>query len=231
MSTVLITGANRGLGLEFVRQYARAGWRVHACCRDPRAAADLGALAGASGGEVVVHAVDVADFAQLERLARALGDEAIDVLLSNAGIYAEDGGGLGALDYDGWERSFRVNTLAPVRLAEALLASVARSQRKQLVAITSLMGSIGDNDSGGSYAYRSSKAALNMAWKCLALDLRARGVGAIVLHPGWVKTDMGGAGALLEPPESVRGMRAVIDRVSLDDTGKFFDYEGAELPW
>lgn len=230
MPTALITGANRGLGLEFVRQYAQDGWRVHACCRDPRAATELAALAGGSKGAVQVHALDVADFAQIERLARALDGEALDLLLNNAGIYPRDSD-LGQLDYAAWERAFRVNAMAPLRMAEAFVEHVARSQRRLIASVTSLMGSIGDNGSGGSYAYRSSKAALNMANKSLSIDLRDRGVTAIVLHPGWVKTDMGGASAPIEAPESVRGMRAVIGRVGLADSGKFFDYEGDELPW
>lgn len=230
MPTALITGASRGLGLEFVRQYADAGWRVHACCRNPEAAAALGALAGASKGAVQVHALDVADFAQIERLGAALGGEAIDLLLNNAGVYARDAD-LGRLEYGAWERSFRVNTMAPVRMAEAFVEHVARSQRRLIVSITSLMGSIGDNGSGGSYAYRSSKAALNMANKSLSIDLRDRGITAVVLHPGWVKTDMGGPGAPIEALESVTGMRKVIERLTPDDSGKFFDYEGEELPW
>ncbi|MCO5165209.1 MAG: SDR family oxidoreductase [Planctomycetes bacterium] len=230
MPTTLITGANRGLGLEFVRQYAEAGWRVLACCRDPRAATDLAALAGASGGRVTVHALDVEEPARIETLGRELAGEAIDLLLNNAGIYVREGR-FGELDLAAWERSFRVNTLAPVRMAEVFLEQVARSERRQVVNVTSLMGSIGDNQSGGSYAYRSSKAALNMATACMALDLRPRRITCLLVHPGWVKTDMGGAQAPLEAPESVRGMRQVIDRATLEDTGKFFDYEGDVLPW
>lgn len=230
MPTVLITGANRGLGLEFVRQYAQDGWRVHACARDPKAATALADLAGASSGRVQVHALDVADFAQIERLGQALRDEAIDLLLNNAGVYPRDED-FGRLDYAGWERAFRVNTLAPIRMAEVFLEQVARSQRRLIVNITSLMGSIGDNGSGGSYAYRSSKAALNMATKSMSIDLRDRGITAIVMHPGWVKTDMGGPGAPTEAPESVSGMRKVIERLTPADSGKFYDHEGDELPW
>lgn len=230
MPTTLITGANRGLGLEFVRQYAEAGWRVLACCRDPKAAADLTDLAGGSGGRVTVHALDVTDPARAAALAAELDGEAIDLLLNNAGVYEREGP-LGQLDLAAWERSFRVNTLAPIQLSAALVEHVARSQGKRIVNVTSLMGSIGDNQSGGSYAYRSSKAALNMATVCLAKDLRPRGITCLLLHPGWVKTDMGGEQAPLEAPESVRGMRAVIERATLEDTGAFLDYEGDVLPW
>lgn len=230
MPTVLITGASRGLGLEFVRQYVQAGWQVHACCRDPKKATDLATLAGGAGGKVTTHALDVADFAQIEALAKALGGQPIDVLLNNAGVYAR-GAPFGHLEYAVWERSFRVNALAPVRMAEAFVEHVARGQKKVIANITSLMGSLGDNTSGGSYAYRSSKAALNMATVCMAHDLRARGIATIVLHPGWVKTDMGGPDAPVEATDSVRGLRAVIDRTTLEQSGKFFDYEGDALPW
>lgn len=230
MPTVLITGASRGLGLEFVRQYAQAGWRVHACYRDPKKAADLTRLAGGSDGKVTTHALDVADFGQIDALARSLDGEALDVLLNNAGVYAR-GAPFGHLEYAVWERSFRVNSLAPVRMAEAFLEHVARGQRKVIANITSLMGSLTDNASGGSYAYRTSKAALNMATVCMAHDLKARGISTIVLHPGWVKTDMGGPDAPVEAAESVRGLRAVIDGATLEQSGKFFDYEGEPLPW
>ena len=229
MPTVLITGASRGLGLEFVRQYAKDGWRVLACARDPGKAAELAALAKGSGGKVTTHALDVADFTAMERLARSVKDP-IDVLLNNAGIYAR-GARFGQLDYAEWERSFRVNTLAPVRMAELFVDHVALSEQRKIANVTSLMGSIGDNESGGSYAYRSSKAALNMSTMCLARDLKDRGITAIVLHPGWVKTDMGGAEAPLEAPESVAGMRKVIEQVEVGDSGSFYDYEGERLPW
>lgn len=230
MPTLLITGANRGLGLEFVRQYAADGWRIHACCREPGQAAELNRLAAGSGGKVTVHALDVTNHAQIDALARALGQESIDLLLSNAGVYV-DRKGLGALDYEGWARTFRINTMAPIKLAEAFTEQVARSERKLIVNVTSLMGSIGDNGSGGSYVYRSSKAALNAATRSLSIDLAPRGISACVIHPGWVKTDMGGSNAPLEAPESVRSMRSVIERAHQGGSGKFFDYDGEILPW
>lgn len=229
MPTVLITGANRGLGLEFARQYAKDGWRVLACARNPNKWNELQTLVKGSSGRVTTHALDVTDFAQLERLAKEV-QEPIDVLLSNAGIYAR-GARFGQLDYAEWERSFRVNSLAPIRLAELFVDHVARSQQRKIVNITSLMGSIGDNESGGSYAYRTSKAALNMGTMCLARDLKDKGITAVVLHPGWVKTDMGGEQAPIEPPESVAGMRKVIAKIGPAESGKFYDYEGDELPW
>ncbi len=226
MPTVLITGANRGLGLEFVRQYASDGWRVLACCRDPKKAAALDGVAG----EVSIHPLDVSDRDAIGRLAGELQGTAIDLLLNNAGVFG-DRKGLGSLDCDTWLRTFEVNTLAPIKMTEAFVEHVASSDKKQVAHVTSKMGSIADNTSGGAYVYRSSKAALNMANKSLALDLAGRGITCVVLHPGWVATDMGGAGAPIQPPESVTGMRKVLAGLSNGDTGKFYDYTGEELPW
>ncbi len=231
MSTVLITGANRGLGFEFCHQYAAAGWNVLACCRRPQAAKNLEALAVRQPG-ISLHALDVADHRQIERLAGELGGRAIDVLLNNAGVYGDSKpNAFGSIDYDRWLEVFRINTLAPVKLAETLLPHIMRSQRKLIVAITSLMGSMTDNSSGGAILYRSSKAALNAAMKSLAIDLRGRGVGVLILHPGWVKTDMGGTNAPTSPEESIAGMRRVIDQFTLEASGRFFNFKGQEQPW
>ncbi len=230
MPTALITGANRGLGLEFVRQYAGEGWRVLACCREPGRATALAELADGSGGKVSVHRVDVADRGSVDLLARELAGTAIDLLLNNAGTFG-DRKGLGELDYDTWLATLAVNTLGPVKMTEAFREHVAASDAKLVVQITSKMGSIADNTSGGGYVYRSSKAALNMANKSLALDLVPQGITCVVLHPGWVVTDMGGPSAPLQPAESVGGMRKVIARLTTADAGRFFDYAGAEIPW
>jgi nucleoside-diphosphate-sugar epimerase len=158
MSTVLVTGANRGLGLEFCRQYAAAGWKVLACCRKPAAAEELNALA-AIFPAISIHAVDLRHFAEIDALAHMLADEPIDILLSNAGVYGDTSHtAFGSLDYQRWQDVFVINTQAPVKLAEAFVHQVALSQRKLIVAVTSLMGSVGDNTSGGSIMYRSSKA-------------------------------------------------------------------------
>ena len=231
MSTILVTGANRGLGLEFCRQYAAAGWKVLACCRTPAAAEELRALAQTFPG-ISIHSVDLRDFAEIDALARKLADESVDILLSNAGVYGDSSQtGFGSLDYPRWQDVFAINTQAPVKLAEALLPQVARSQRKLIVAITSLMGSMGDNTGGGSIMYRSSKAALNAAMKTLAIDLKYRSIGILILHPGWVRTDMGGPQAPTSPEESVSGMRRVIDRFTPDSSGRFLNFRGEELPW
>ncbi len=231
MATVLVTGANRGLGLEFCRQYAGAGWAVLAGCRQPSQAGDLSKLAG-QFRSIEICALDVADFAQIDALASQMSGRAIDVLISNAGIYGDKPGrGFGQLDYQAWSQNFLVNSQAPVKMAEAFLPQVQSGEKKLLVAISSLMGSIADNNSGGSLLYRTSKAALNAAMKTLAIDLGKYSVGVLTLHPGWVKTDMGGSNALIDVTESVAGMRAVIDGFTLPQSGCFVNYTGKTMPW
>ncbi len=226
MPTVLITGANRGIGLEFARTFAADGWSVHACCRQPDKAATLKAVAG----QVAVHRLDVTNGLQVAGLARELADEPIDLLLNNAGIYGPRTG-FAQTDYDEWFPVFQVNTMAPLRMAERFVAQVARSERKLIANISSKMGSIGDNTRGGSYIYRSSKAALNMIVKSLSVDLAKHGIAVVAFHPGWVQTDMGGPEAALPVAESVAGMRAVIGRLGPADNGKYFNYDGDEIPW
>lgn len=229
MPSVLITGANRGIGLEFARSFAADGWRVHACCRSPDKAADLKALCETAGGAVSVHRVDVTDGLKVASLARELADVPLDILLNNAGVYGPRTG-FGETDYDDWLPVLAVNLLAPMRMAERFVEHVAASERKLIVNISSRMGSIAEC-TGGSYVYRSSKAALNMVVKCLSVDLAPRGLRVIAFHPGWVKTDMGGPNAEVAPAQSVAGMRAVIEGLGPDDGGKFFSYDGAILPW
>ncbi len=227
MPTCLITGANRGIGLEFVKQYAADGWRVHGTCRRPEAAERLKEVAG----DVQVHPLDVTDFARIEALARKLGGEAIDLLINNAGIYGPRLTPYEAIDYAAWAEVLRVNTMAPVKVSAVFAEMVAKSGLKRIVAITSQMGSIADNSSGGSYIYRSSKAGLNAAMKSLAHDLTGKKITVAVLHPGWVRTDMGGSGATIDPFESVAGLRQVIDGLRFEDGCRFLAYDGRELPW
>lgn len=226
---VLVTGSNRGIGLEFVRQYAAAGYRVVACCRDPLKAPALNALAASSGGQVAVHRLDLADFKQIDALASELRGQAIDLLINNAGFYPP--GSFGAIDYAQWQQAFLINTMAPLRMAECFVDQLAASRLRKIATLTSQMGSIADNDSGGSYLYRSSKAAANMVMKNLSIELAARGIATVTLHPGWVKTDMGGVDAPLAAPRSVAGMRAVIDALSIETSGRFIAYDGREIPW
>src|SRR5262245_44243171 len=214
MASILVTGANRGLGLEFVRQYAADGWRVFACARRPDEAKELRALADGARGRVSLHRLEVADFSQIEALARELKAEAIDVLLNNAGVYGPNKMFFGQIDYKAWAEIFVINTMAPLRMAECFIENVVRSERKIIASISSTMGSIARNAEGRHYLYRSSKAALNMVMKSLSIDLRPRGVIAVAICPGWVQTDMGGANAPLKPEQSIIGMRRVFARLT-----------------
>ncbi len=243
MPTVLVTGASRGLGLELVRQYAADGWDVIACVRDPARATALAALAAVSqpgAGHVVVEQVDLVDTASIAALAARLGERPIDVLLSAAGTmgrgsFAEEGlafGGFGHCEPDDWLEVYRVNVIAPMQLAEALVGNVARSAQKKIVSLTSVIGSIGGNTVGSLYKYRASKAALNAVMRSMAIDLAAsHGIVAAPLHPGWVRTDMGGPRAPLDSMTSVRGMREVIAGLTPEKAGRFWAYDGSELPW
>jgi NAD(P)-dependent dehydrogenase (short-subunit alcohol dehydrogenase family) len=223
MPTVLITGTSRGIGLEFARQYAAEGWRVLATCRDPNKAKAMKALG------VEAHRLDVGDGAAIAALGRALEGTPIDVLLSNAGLWFRGGERFGALDYDAWGTSFRVNAIATARLAEAFAGNLAAAAEKKLVAISSRLGSLALMQSG--YLYASTKAALNAIVKGLAHDLKDRGIIVIAMTPGWVRTDMGGADAALSVEQSIAGMRRVIAGLRPADTGGFFAHDGAAVPY
>jgi NAD(P)-dependent dehydrogenase (short-subunit alcohol dehydrogenase family) len=226
MPVMLVTGANRGLGLEFVRQYAAEGWRVHATCRRPDKAGELRAISG----EVAIHQLDVHDRAAYPGLAKALGSEAIDLLIANAGVGGPSDS-LETLDVPGWLETLEVNTIAPVLLAVALRRQVARSRERKVVGITSGLGSIGDNRSGGQLAYRTSKAGLNMAFRTLAVELKGDGIIVAVVHPGWARTRMGGPNANQSAEQAVRQMRAVISGLTMTHSGRFFSYRGDPVPW
>jgi NAD(P)-dependent dehydrogenase (short-subunit alcohol dehydrogenase family) len=227
MPTVLITGASRGIGLEFARQYAADGWRVIAGCRKPAAAEALKAIKG----DVAVERLDVDDDKSVRALAKKYAEDAIDLLINNAGIYGPRGVTVDTIDYDAWGQVLRTNTMAPLRVAAAFLPQVARGRNKTIATVTSWMGSIAANETGGHYLYRSSKAAVNAVMKSLSIDFKDKGLIVVMLHPGWVKTDMGGAGADIEATASVTGMRAVISKLKKKDTGKFFEYHGGSIPW
>ena len=230
MPSVLVTGSNRGIGLEWCRQYADAGWRVFATCRHPETADALHDLAGRHS-ELSVHRLDVTRPESVYALRAELQDTAIDVLVNNAGTYLEKYAPGNALRYDEWQQTLAVNTLGPMRVTEALAELVAASARRLVVVLTSHMGAIADITVPGDTYYRSSKAALNAAMKGLSLALVERGIGVLLLHPGWVQTRMGGADAPLTPAESVAGMRALVDAFGLDMSGRFLRYDGTDMPW
>ncbi|TVR82489.1 MAG: SDR family oxidoreductase [Rhodospirillales bacterium] len=227
MPTCLITGANRGLGLEFAKQYAADGWKVLATCRQPETADALNAVEG----QIQVYPLDVTDFARVEALGRRLQNEAIDLLINNAGVYGPRLVRHDSVDYAAWAEVFRVNAMAPLKVSAVFLDHVRRGNHKLIVAITSKMGSLADNTSGGVYLYRSSKAALNAVMRSLSIDLRDQGIAVVLLNPGWVRTDMGGPGAELEAFESVAGMRDVIAGLSFEDSGRWLNYDGTDVAW
>jgi NAD(P)-dependent dehydrogenase (short-subunit alcohol dehydrogenase family) len=226
MATVLITGTNRGIGRELARQYAEEGWRVHATVRSPDKARSLEAIRG----DLNVHELDVTDQGEVKNLARKLKREEIDVLIANAGIKGPISG-LGELDYEAWKKVLETNAICPVMLAESFMDNVLAGNQKKFVAISSIMGSISENSGGSTYAYRSSKAALNMAWRSLAVDVAGKNAIATMFHPGWVRTDMGGPNAAISSEESASGLRRVIEELTMHHSGRFLDYTGRELPW
>jgi NAD(P)-dependent dehydrogenase (short-subunit alcohol dehydrogenase family) len=226
MPTVLITGIARGLGLEFARQYAADGWSVIGTARD-------GAKSSVSvqlGKSVEVHRLELNDRAAILRFAAELVGRPVDVLINNAGVYGGRGRSLEGLEWDEWIATMTTNALAPYTLTVALADNLAAGAKKLVLMMTSRMGSISGN-TGGSYAYRSSKAALNLITTGLACDLRGKGISVICAHPGWVRTDMGGPGAPVSPKASVEGLRAVVERAGLSVSGRFFNYDGGEISW
>jgi len=236
MPTVLVTGANRGLGLEFTAQYAGLGWRVIACSRSPSPALD--ALAAVQSS-IVLRSLDVLDHAAIEALAREMQNEAIDVLLNNAGVYGKlgfmDGGvaqqAFGATDFENWEQVLRVNVFGAMKMSEAFVEHVASSDQKKIITLSSMLGSMGLNTQGGMYAYRTSKAAVNMMMHSMGTDLAERGILAVAMHPGWARTDMGGENADIAPAEGAQGVIEVIAKLDRSHLGQLNAYDGNPLPY
>lgn len=231
---ILITGANRGIGLELARQYCDEGWEVLACCRSPEKATDLSRLAAGASGRLHILPLDVTQQGAIQRLSQSIKGQAIDLLFNNAGVYgaaSQAGGGGSATDSANWSDVFAVNTIAPLQLVDALIPNLLLGQGKVIALMSSKMSSLSDNTSGGVYMYRSSKAALNAVGKSLAIDLAPQGLKVALLHPGWVRTDMGGPNALISPEESVKGLRDVLARLTLDQSGQLMNYDGTVIPW
>jgi NAD(P)-dependent dehydrogenase (short-subunit alcohol dehydrogenase family) len=228
MNSVLITGANKGIGLEMVKQYYADGWIVIACTRQPEQIKNLN-LPDSSRLRIVNIDVTCAD--QIKKLADEVKGISIDILINNAGVWGPSNQQLGAVDPEVWLEAFKVNTIAPLMMTQALVSQIAKSKFKIIANISSTMGSIDENTSGDSYIYRTSKAALNMVTKTLSVDLKSEGITVISLHPGWVKTAMGGCDAPLTPEESVSGMRKVLSSVRLEESGSFIRYDGNKATW
>jgi NAD(P)-dependent dehydrogenase (short-subunit alcohol dehydrogenase family) len=228
--TILITGANRGIGLELSEQFAADGWTVLACCRNPADAEALLALASRYPA-IELYALDVTDYAQMSSLSAQLRDRSIDILLSNAGIYGPRGANFGDVEAAAWREVFEVNSIAPMMLVQAFVEQVAASPQKLVAVISSKMGSIADNGSGGSYIYRSSKTAVNQVVRNISIDLAGRGISVLSLHPGWVQTEMGGANAETSVGDSAAGLKAILQRAGPEQNGQFLEFNGAPIPW
>ena len=227
MPSVLITGANRGLGLEFARQYAAEGWRVIACSREPSRAHALQALKG----NIERHALDVTDNLSIGTLITSLGQAPIDVLLLNAGVHLQKDCSLDELNASLWLKEFEINTIAPLMLARRLADNVTRSDLRRVVAISSGSASLTNMKGGGNYAYRAGKAALNAGMRMLAADLAPRGITVVPIAPGHTRTDMGGAEAPYPVEDSVTRVRGAIARLTFKDSGSFLSRDGTPLPW
>jgi len=223
--TVLITGANRGIGLEMARQFKARGYAVIGTARTPGEAAELKSLG------VRVEQLDVTDAGSVQALADRLRGVPIDLLVNNAGITGHDAERFEAVDFEAVAETFDVNSLGPMRVTQALMPNLEAGRGKTIVQVGSSAGSIAGNRGGGLYGYRASKAALNMFNKTLSSELVRRGYICVVMHPGWVKTRLGGSGATMEARDSVEAMIGVIEQLGLGDTGRFLDYKGRELPW
>ncbi|MFT5994108.1 MAG: NAD(P)-dependent dehydrogenase (short-subunit alcohol dehydrogenase family) [Bradymonadia bacterium] len=227
---VLITGANRGLGLEFVKQLLDRGDTVIATARRPEAATELQAMKAGAGERLTITQLDVDSPDDWCDLAGQLSNTALDVLINNAGAMVSSGT-LGALNYDAISACFNINTLGPLRGLEACLPALRRGEGKKVITITSKMGSMTDNTSGGAYGYRVSKSAVNSAMRSAAMDLKPDNFTVVVMHPGWVQTDMGGTNALIDIPTSITGMLKVIDRVGPEETGSFWEWNDKQIGW
>ena len=232
MPSILITGANRGIGLELTRQYAADGWNIFACCRSPENAYDLNKLAAKSAGAIQLCLLDVTNAAQRTALAAQLQGTPLDILFNCAGVFKQwTTQSFGATETHDWLEVMHTNVIAPMQMMESFAANVALSERKIIANMSSRMGSLADNTSGGYYVYRSSKAALNMVTVSAAHDLAGQGISVVAMHPGWVRTDMGGADAPLDIDSSCKGMveqvSAAVGRPGL----RYQDFEGNPLPW
>jgi len=236
MPTVFVTGANRGLGYEHVKQYAKKGWKVIACARNPEQAKELKELQKKHGENFIIEQLEVVDHNRIEELAEKYNNTAIDILINNAGTTGPMGvpGAMGyqkidSMDYQIWRDILEVNLLSPFKIATAFHDHVARSEKKILIMMSSDLGSVEQNNFGGFYSYRSSKSALNIISKGMSVDWKDLTV--IALAPGWCKTYLGGDEAEIEPAESVEQQQEMFESITAKDSGKFLDRFGKEVAW
>ena len=231
MPTLLITGANRGIGLELSKQFLESGWQVLATCRNPSNATELNALSDNYSELLTIHALDVAKEDQITALKETLADTPIDILFNNAGVYGGESGDFGSSNTAVWLDTFNINVISPMKMMEAFVDNVEKGNKKLIASMSSKMGSMSDNGSGGAYAYRSSKAALNSVMTSAHHDLKTKGISSIILHPGWVRTDMGGPNGELSVEESATQLLKILINASIEDSGKFFDIDGSLIAW
>lgn len=220
--TVLITGANRGIGLALAKRFADGGFRVLAACRNPAAFAN-------DNPHITPVGLDVTSAESVMELAAELQDETISILVNNAGVTDKESS-LGDMNYDKWIEAFAVNAVAPFRVAEAFLPQLKKAKTPKIITVTSMMGSL-LRSADGYHAYRTSKAAANKMMQLLALDLEKDGIIACPVHPGWVKTDMGGLRAEITPEDSADGLFTLITGLKQEDSGRFWQWNGEEHPW
>jgi NAD(P)-dependent dehydrogenase (short-subunit alcohol dehydrogenase family) len=239
MPTLLLTGANRGIGLELMKQFTPLGWTIHATCRDPASATDLRQIADEAKGRVTIHRLEATDHSQIEALGKTLSAVPIDILFNNAGVmeakqrsYNDMAGTqtIDTLDWDDWMGVMRINVMAPARMSEVFADHVAKSERKVIAFVSSVMGSIAMT-TGTWIHYRASKTAVNMMMRSMAADLRGRGITTVSIHPGWVRTSMGGPTAAVAPEDSAAGICRVVTGVTPAQNGHFLTFDGKELPW
>ncbi|WP_135383998.1 SDR family oxidoreductase [Vibrio tasmaniensis] len=228
MSVIFITGANRGIGLSLTQQYLKGNHKVYATYRDASSATELLSLAEHSSNLTCIQ-LEITDYQAVSHLNSQI--ESIDILINNAGYYGPKGYGLGNTDVEEWRRVFEVNTIAPLKLVETLLPLIESSDVKKIACLSSRVGSMSENTSGGGYIYRSSKAALNSVVKSLSNDLTDNGFTVLALHPGWVQTEMGGPNALIDTETSAQGLVTVIESSNTEVSGHFFNFDGSEIDW
>jgi NAD(P)-dependent dehydrogenase (short-subunit alcohol dehydrogenase family) len=231
MKNVFITGTNRGLGLELVTQYLDQGRKVFATCRDRSKANELESLRKSAEGRLEILEVNLFSDESINEVSKSFLNQPIDLFINNAGMMGPTSIPLGSVSGGAWAEVFRVNTIAPLLLAQALLKNIEMGQEKKMIFVSSRVGSIQENSGGSMYSYRSSKTALNQVVKSLSIDLFDRNIWSVALHPGWVLTDMGGPNALIDVKTSVSGMVSVIEKVGPSDTGKFYNYDGSHIHW
>ena len=230
MKTIIVTGANRGIGLELVKQYCNRNYQVIGTYRDETTSGELISMSR-NLDNLKVYSLDVSSDQSLKDFSSKLGETPVDIFINNAGVYGPRDSSFNNVDEKKWIPVFQTNAIAPLLLTQLIIDNLRNGSQKKLIYITSKMGSIDDNKSGGAYIYRSSKTALNSVVKSISVDLAKDDMKVVLLHPGWVRTDMGGPNGLIDTTASVSGMTEVIDSLSQSDSGCFFNYDGSKIPW